>query len=162
MPAADDTASAVDVLTAAGIPFTLHTHAEIRTEQDILALGRFPMERSVKALAFTAGGGRIVLAAVPGPARVHYGRLATALGVRRAELTGADPEVLARLGMRPGGITPVCVDPEVTVVFDAAVPGLGQVFCGSGRADQTLELGAADLMSVPPESLVAEICAPAA
>jgi len=53
----------------------------------------------------------------------------------------------------------VCADPGVTVVFDSAVPAMGRVFCGSGRADHTLEVDAADLVRVAPNAVVADIAA---
>jgi Cys-tRNA(Pro)/Cys-tRNA(Cys) deacylase len=144
------------LLTARGIAFTAHRHGRIRTVDDIHARTGFSLPHSVKTLAFTAGG-HILLAAVPGPARIRYGRLAAAVRVRRGDLAPADEAVLRGLGMEPGGVTPLCPDPAVTVVFDQAVPLLGRVFCGSGRADHTLQLSASDLVRFPAHAVVAAI-----
>jgi Cys-tRNA(Pro)/Cys-tRNA(Cys) deacylase len=149
----------VDVLSAAGVRFLVHAHPEIRTATDIEALDTFVVERSVKVLAFTVDGNRLVLAAIPGPARLQYGRLAAALGTRRALLKPADPARLAALGMQPGGVSPLCADPAVTIVFDTSIPGMGPVFCGSGSADRTLEVEAAEIVRLAPNAVIAEIAA---
>ncbi|GAA1010994.1 YbaK domain-containing protein [Streptomyces sp. F-3] len=150
----------VQPLRDAGVDFTVHEHPVIRTAEDIRSRTDFPVERSVKVMAFTAEGGRVLLAAVPGPARLQYGRLAAAVGVRRSSLEPAGADVLAALDMEPGGVSPLCTRPDVTVVLDSAVPDMGRVFCGSGRADRTLELEAADILRMAHHPVVAGIAAP--
>lgn len=142
-PASPDAAG---ILAAAGADFRVHHHPPVRTAEDIRSLTGFSIERSVKVMVFTTDEQQVVLAAFPGQARLRYGQLAAALGVRRKALTPAGTDVLRRMGMEPGGVSPVCADPDVTVVLDSAVPGMGRVFCGSGRADHTLEVAAADLV----------------
>ena len=151
----------VEMLSAANVDFTVHQHAEIRTAEDIQSRTWFSIERSVKALAFSVDGDRVVLAAVPGPARLQYGRLATAISVRRSALKPASADILAALQMEPGGVSPICRDPDVTVVLDSAIPRMGRVFCGSGRADCTLELLGADIARFVRDAVVSEIAAPA-
>ncbi|WP_324784553.1 YbaK/EbsC family protein [Streptomyces sp. H51] len=147
-----------EVLTARGVAFTVHRHGEVRTVDDIRSRTAFDVENSVKAMAFTHDD-RIVLAAVPGPARIRYGLLAAAVGARRTDLAAASQAVLRRLGMEPGGVSPVCQDPAVTVVFDPSVQRMGRVLCGSGRADCTLELEASDLVTIPAHAVIAAITA---
>lgn len=149
-----------EMLSVAGVDFTVHQHDEIRTAEDIRSKTWFSIERSVKSLAFTVDTGRVVLAAVPGPARLQYGRLAAAIDVRRSALKPASADILAALKMEPGGVSPICRDPAVTVVLDSAVPQMGRVFCGSGRADCTLELLGADIARFVSNLVVSEIAAP--
>lgn len=155
-------APTVALLSARGVTFAIHRHAEVRTGEDIRNHTGFTerdIVNSVKTLAFTVEPDALALAAVPGPARIRYGQLAAALGVRRAALRPADAQALKRLDMEPGGVSPICDDPEVTVVFDEAVPAMGRVLCGSGRADTTLELDVADILRVTPTTVVAPVAA---
>ncbi|MFF9163931.1 aminoacyl-tRNA deacylase [Streptomyces longwoodensis] len=152
LPAAPD-----DVLRAAGVTFRVHTHPPVRTAEDVRRETGLSVADSVKTLVFTADDDRVFLVAFPGLARLGYGRLARAVGVPRSRLRPAGEEVLRSLGMEPGGVSPVCGAPGVTVVFDAAVPGMGTVYCGSGRADRSLEVAAADLLRLAGDPLVADV-----
>jgi Cys-tRNA(Pro)/Cys-tRNA(Cys) deacylase len=151
--------SPIDSLQALGVQFTLHTHAAIRTQNDILQITRFELESSVKTLAFSASGRRLLLAAIPGLQRISYGRLGKAAGVKRADLRSADPDQLALLGMQPGGVSPVCMLGNVTIVFDSLIPGMGKVYCGSGIENKTIELDADDMIRIAPSALIANITA---
>lgn len=164
MGSAPSTSSpAAALLTAAGVAFAVHQHVGIRTGADIRTRTAFTeedIENSLKTVAFTVAPDRHVLAAVPGPARIRYGRLASVLGVPRSALKSADEAVLRRLDMERGGIGPICDAPDVTVVFDAAVPHMGRVLFGSGRSDCTVEAKAADIVAFPSKAMVADITSP--
>lgn len=148
-----------DFLRAAGVRFVLHQHRAVRTAEDIRSGTDFPVASSVKVMAFGVGADRLALAAFPGTHRLKYGRLAAALEVSRSVLRPAEPARLAALGMEPGGVSPFCTQPGVTLVVDSAVPGLGRVFCGSGRADHTLEVDAADILRLAHDPTVHDIAA---
>ncbi|MHC5702406.1 aminoacyl-tRNA deacylase [Streptomyces tirandamycinicus] len=152
--------TALRLLEGAGAAYIVHRHEPIRTGEDILAHTAFTQENvvhSVKTLAFSSGSDSIVLASIPGPGRIRYGQLAAAVGVRRSDIRPASPEILQRLGMEPGGVTPLCADPLVTVVFDTAVTTMGRVLCGSGSSDHTLEADLSDIMKAVPQRVVADI-----
>ncbi|QDQ12817.1 YbaK/EbsC family protein [Streptomyces spectabilis] len=154
---------AAALLVAAGVAFSVHQHVGIRTGEDIrihTAFTEEDIENSLKTVAFTVGPERLVLAAVPGPARIRYGRLASVLGVPRSALKPADEAALQRLDMERGGVGPICDDPGVTVVFDATVPQMGSVLCGSGRSDCTVEAKATDIVRIPSSTMVADITSP--
>ncbi|MFC5187225.1 aminoacyl-tRNA deacylase [Actinomadura harenae] len=151
---------AAALLAAVGVEFVVHRHVEIRTEADIRERTGFTPENiknSLRTMAFTAGHETLALAAIPGLERLRYGRLAAALGVSRSALKPADEAGLARLGMECGGVSPVCGDPSVTVVFDAAVLRMGRVLFGSGRPDSTVEADAAELIRIVPGAIVTDI-----
>ncbi|MGW5637743.1 aminoacyl-tRNA deacylase [Streptomyces sp. NPDC003832] len=150
-PAAPD-----DVLRAAGVTFRVHTHPPVRTAEDVRRETGLSVADSVKTLVFTADD-QVFLVAFPGLARLGYGRLARAVGLPRSRLRPAGEEVLRGLGMEPGGVSPVCSAPGVTVVFDTAVTRMGTVYCGSGRADRSVEVGAADLLRLAGTPLVADV-----
>ncbi|MET8079249.1 YbaK/EbsC family protein [Streptomyces sp. NPDC005303] len=151
------------LLSAADIAFELHRHEAIRTAEDIRTRTAFTEQErasSVKTMAFVTVPRGMVLAAVPGLARIRYGPLASALGVHRSVLKPADEEVLRQLDMEPGGVSPLCADPGVTVVFDSAVPLMGRVLCGSGWAQYTVEAESADIVRLAPNALIADIAVP--
>jgi Cys-tRNA(Pro)/Cys-tRNA(Cys) deacylase len=149
----------MDVLQAAGIPFSVEQHAAARTAADAQQMLGLASERTVKALVFEDPRGRLFIAAFPGHRRLHYGLLARTVDVARSKLRPAPPEALLRLGMEPGGVSPVCWDAATTIVFDASVPGMGAVYCGSGQAARTLLVDADDIVRLAVRSLVATIVA---
>ena len=154
---ASATAGPPEVLTALGVFFRLHEHPDVIAPVEVCAALGVPLEQTVKTLAFVTPGDRLLLAALPGHARLRYGVLARAAGVRRADLTPADAGRLARAGMQPGGVCPVSAQDGAVVVFDVAIGGLGLVHCGSGRPDRSIEIEAADLMAAVPAAVIAQI-----
>ncbi len=148
--------SVVEVLTSLRGPHVLHTHPPIRGEAD-LHLTALDWTTSVKTLAFVLPDDRLVLVGVPGPAKLAYGAVARALGVPRSALRPAPEARLAALGMEPGGVSPICADPAVTVLFDGAVPPMGRLYCGGGTPELTVELDSSDLVHIAPGALVADI-----
>jgi Cys-tRNA(Pro)/Cys-tRNA(Cys) deacylase len=139
--------SPVDMLRDRGARFVLHEHVPVSTVAEILDALPFPADEHVKTLAVDAGG-RVALAAVRGSDRVHFGRLARALGVARDRITPLEPRrVREELGLEPGGVCPLVDREDVTVLVDIRVLDLERVFCGSGRNDATLELAPAELVA---------------
>jgi Cys-tRNA(Pro)/Cys-tRNA(Cys) deacylase len=126
-----------EILIAAGVEYSAFDHPPIRTLEDIDRVLKLPPDRLLKTMAFRTPDG-FVLAALPILARVAYGPLARAAGRPRSALKQAGPDDLAELGMEPGGVT--------VVLFDVAVPEMDSVYCGSGRADRTIEVGVPGLL----------------
>lgn len=151
---------AASVLSRAGIPYRLHEHPPARTEAELHVTG-LDVETAAKTLAFTIPDGRLVLAAIPGPARLRYANLARALGVSRSALRPAGAEALLRLGMHPGGVSPVCDDPGVVRVLDRALLDHEMLYCGSGSAEATVELASADLLTLGSAAIIADLCSTA-
>lgn len=146
----------LQTLDAAGEPYRVHTHPPVRGEADLHLTG-LDWATSVKTLAFALPDAGVALVGVPGPARVKYGEVARALGVPRSQLAPASAEALARLGMLPGGVSPVCSDAGVTLLLDASVPAMGTVYCGGGDPETTIELDAAALARLAAHPIVAPI-----
>jgi len=140
--------SPVDVLRSAGAEFTVLTHQPIVGQADAEQLLGLPTGQLLKTMVFRTAAGGFILAALPAGARVSYRRLSTVVEVPRAKLRQADPADLAALGMQPGGASPVCGRSGVVTVFDPAVAGMGVVYCGSGRADQTVRIAAEVLIQL--------------
>jgi Cys-tRNA(Pro)/Cys-tRNA(Cys) deacylase len=117
----------------------------IRTQTDIERELGLPVDTLLKTMVFHTGE-EFLLVALPIQRRVHYGRLAKAVGVPRSRLRQAGPEELALLAMEPGGASPLCGRAGVITVFDQSVSAMDRVYCGSGRADQTVEVDAGELI----------------
>ena len=148
--------SVTGALDEAGISYVVHTHPPIRGEAD-LHLTRLDWETSVKTLAFELPDGKLALVAVPGPARVQYGAIARALGISRSFLRQADEQRVIDLGMEPGGVSPICSDPDVVVVVDESVVGMGSVYCGGGTSTTTIEVDASAIVQVAASPIVAAV-----
>jgi Cys-tRNA(Pro)/Cys-tRNA(Cys) deacylase len=136
-------------------------HAPIRGFEDAVGQLHLPPERLLKTIVFRASAGGFVLAALAAARHLSYGGLARAAGVPRAQLRQATADDMGLLGMEPGGASPVCGAGGVTVVFDHDVSAMGRVYCGSGRADRTVEVEAGELLRLV-RPIVARISAESA
>jgi Cys-tRNA(Pro)/Cys-tRNA(Cys) deacylase len=150
--------SPVQVLRLAGVVFTLTTHAPIVGQADAEQELKLPTEHLLKTMVFRTEQGAFILAALPASKRVSYGKLAKAVTVPRGQLKQAAPDDLRLLGMELGGASPVCAVDGVVTVFDSFVCGMGKVYCGSGRADQTVQTEARTLIELV-QPLIASIVA---
>jgi Cys-tRNA(Pro)/Cys-tRNA(Cys) deacylase len=142
-----------EFLTRHGVPYRLHTHAPLVSFADGKALLPFDANAMVKGLVFRRPAGAYAIVALRGADRADYKKIATALGLRRDELTMASADqVVTDLGMQPGGVTPLPIAasgvPGADVLIDRAVLELATIYCGSGRNDATLEIAGADLVRV--------------
>lgn len=137
-------------LRQSGLPHTVHAHAPTRTVDEARDNLDFDVTRIVKTIAFGLRGGGLVLAALRGTRRVAYPGLAQALGRTRRDLAALSPaEVPARLGVAPGSVSPVPLDPDAIVLVDADVLTIEPtLYCGLGRPDRTLEIAPADLLTL--------------
>lgn len=139
----------VALVTRCGIPFTIHEHEASYTVADAKAYLYFPLERLLKTIAFKIKDGGYVLAAVRGPDRVNYPKLAAACGTKRANVIRLTPEeVVETFGVEVGSVSPIVLQEGVQVFFDAQAPTEETVFCGIGRPDRTLEIRLADLVQI--------------
>jgi Cys-tRNA(Pro)/Cys-tRNA(Cys) deacylase len=139
----------VTLLTARGLPFTIHEHIPSYTVADAEAHRLFPLERLLKTIAFKTRSGSYVLAAVRGPDRIDYRKLAAACGTKRTDLFRLTPEeVVEAFGVEVGSVSPVLLQDGVRIFFDVKVPTHETVFCGIGRPDRTLEIRLTDLVQI--------------
>lgn len=139
----------VSLLTTRAIPFTIHEHIPSYTVADAEAHLLFPLERLLKTIAFKIRNGGYVLAAVRGPDRIDYRKLATACETRRTDVVRLTPEEVVNVfGVEVGSVSPVLLQKDVTVFFDDQSPTHETVFCGIGRPDRTLEISLIDLVQI--------------
>jgi prolyl-tRNA editing enzyme YbaK/EbsC (Cys-tRNA(Pro) deacylase) len=148
---------AATTLIEAGLPHRVHWHPAARTEAELHLTG-LDVNSSAKTLAFSLPDDTLVLAAIPGTARLKYAALARALGVSRSSLRPADPDALAAVGMTRGGVSPVCADPAVRLVVHEPLLELERWYCGSGVPDASIELSPAAIQQLRPDLLRADLC----
>ena len=139
----------VQLLTASDVPFTIHEHIPSYTFADAEAYLHFPLERLLKTIAFRIRSGSYILAAVQGPDRIDYRKLAAACGTKRTEVFRLTPEeVVQAFSVEVGSVSPLLLQDGVRILFDTKVPTRETVFCGIGRPDRTLEIQLADLIQI--------------
>ena len=155
-----DFATLLERVRSSGLNFVLHEHEATRTMGEAEANLAFDVARIVKTIAFAARDGRLVLAALRGTLRVDYAKLARLAGVNRKDIAPLSPQdVLARLGVAPGGVSPLHgqghgladgpVEGEVLLFVDEDVLAIAPtLYCGTGRPDRTLEMAPADLLTL--------------
>lgn len=143
------------LLTARGVDFTIHEHMPSYTVADAEAYLLFPLERLLKTIAFRTRSGNYILAAVRGPDRIDYRKLAAACGTKRTDLFRLTPqEVASAFNVEIGSVSPLLLQDGVQILFDTKVPSHETVFCGIGRPDRTLETQLADLVRITQGQIV--------
>ena len=139
----------VNLLTTQDVPFTVHEHIPSYTFADAKEYLHFPLERLLKTVAFRVKERGYVLAAVRGPDRIDYRKLATACGTNRTHVFRLTPEeVAAVFEVEVGSVSPIALQEGTEVFFDNRVPTQESVFCGIGRPDRTLEIHLRDLVQI--------------
>ncbi len=137
-------------LAACGLAYRIHEHEPARTLADARERLSFDVTRIVKTVAFGLRSGGLILAALRAVNRADYARLAALAGVNRRDLAALSPEaVSARLGVEPGGVSPLSPAGEALRFVDEDVLGIAPtLYCGLGRPDRTLEIAPRDLLAL--------------
>jgi len=139
----------INLLVRHHIPYQLHEHEPVRTVAEVEAKLPFLLDRMLKTVAFRVKDGRTLLAGLRGHDRIDYRQLAAYCGVNRRAVESMSPEAVeAELGFEVGGVGPFALQPEVIVLLDEQLAGLGTVYCGSGRNTATLAIDIADLRRI--------------
>jgi Cys-tRNA(Pro)/Cys-tRNA(Cys) deacylase len=138
------------VLTAAGVPFSVHTYAhDPRSASYGLEAAealRVDPERVFKTLLADVDG-RLVVGVVPVTRQLDLKALATAAGGKKAEM--ADRRAAERSsGYVVGGISPIGQKKKLPSYVDASVLGHATVFVSAGRRGAEVELAPGDLVAV--------------
>jgi Cys-tRNA(Pro)/Cys-tRNA(Cys) deacylase len=157
---------AIDLLRRSGIDHRVHPYeTSVRRGRDRDARPSYGLEAAA-ALGIDPGrvlktlvarvDGRFVLALVPADRELDLGRLADAVGGRRAELS-APMEAERATGYVVGGISPLGSRRPMAVVMDASSSDHQTILVSAGRRGLQMELAPADLAA-----LAAAIVAPIA
>ena len=139
----------VDLLQSSAVPYEMHAHEPVRTVAEVEEKLPFLLDKMLKTVAFRVKDGRYLLAGLRGHDRIDYRQLAKFCGVNRRAVASMSPEAVeAELGFEVGGVGPFALQPEVIVLLDEHLAGMGTVYCGSGRNTATLAIDIADLRRV--------------
>ena len=155
---------ALDILTAAGVAFTVHEYDHTASDhfgdETVAALG-VPAERVFKTLVAsvtTSGKPELVVGIVPVSGQMDLKALAAAVGAKRADM--ADPAAAQRSsGYVVGGISPLGQRRRLRTVVDASAVTYETVLVSGGRRGLQVELAPADLVRLT-DAIVAEIGRP--
>ncbi len=152
---------ALDILTAAGVAFTVHEYDHTASDhfgdETVTALGVTP-ERVFKTLiasVTTNGKPELVVGIVPVSGQMDLKALAAAVGAKRADM--ADPVAAQRSsGYVVGGISPLGQRTRLRTVVDASAMAYETMLVSGGRRGLQVELAPADLVQLT-DGEVAEI-----
>jgi Cys-tRNA(Pro)/Cys-tRNA(Cys) deacylase len=152
---------ALDILTAAGVAFTVHEYDHTASDhfgdETVAALGVTP-ERIFKTLITSitmSGKPELVVGIVPVSGQMDLKALAAAVGAKRAEM--ADPAAAQRSsGYVVGGISPLGQRTRLRTVIDQSAMSYETVLVSGGRRGLQVELAPADLVRLT-DGKVAEI-----
>jgi Cys-tRNA(Pro)/Cys-tRNA(Cys) deacylase len=152
---------ALDILTAAGVAFTVHEYDHTASDhfgdETVAALG-VTGERVFKTLIASitmSGKSELVVGIVPVSGQMDLKALAAAVGAKRADM--ADPAAAQRSsGYVVGGISPLGQRTRLRTVVDASAVTYETVLVSGGRRGLQVELAPADLVRLT-DGQVAEI-----
>ena len=115
---------------AAGALEKLET-PECKTIADVCAYLKLPVEKSMKAVAYTSEKG-LILCFVRGDHEVNEVKVINTVGVQEVQM--APPEILSAAGTVGGYMGPVGLNPEkVIIVIDASVMQMHNICCGANE-----------------------------
>jgi len=140
---------AIRALERAKVAFSVHAYvhdpaAESFGEEVVQALALDPA-RTFKTLVARLDGTRLTLALVPVSAKLNLKQLASACGVKKADM--ADPALAERTtGYVVGGISPLAGRKALPAVIDDSALGFPTIFVSAGKRGLQLELNAHDLV----------------
>jgi Cys-tRNA(Pro)/Cys-tRNA(Cys) deacylase len=152
---------ALDILTAAGVAFTVHEYDHTASDhfgdETVAALGVTP-ERVFKTLIASitpSGKPELVVGIVPVSGQMDLKALAAAVGAKRVDM--ADPATAQRSsGYVVGGISPLGQRTRLRTVIDQSAMSYETVLVSGGRRGLQVELAPADLVRLT-DAIVAEI-----
>jgi len=155
---------ALDILTAAGVAFTVHEYDHTASDhfgdETVAALG-VTGERIFKTLIAgitMSGKPELVVGIVPVSGQMDLKALAAAVGAKRADM--ADPAAAQRSsGYVVGGISPLGQRTRLRTVIDQSAMSYETVLVSGGRRGLQVELAPADLVRLT-DAIVAEIGRP--
>ena len=155
---------ALDILTAAGVAFTVHEYDHTASDhfgdETVAALG-VTGERVFKTLIASitmSGKPELVVGIVPVSGQMDLKALAAAVGAKRADM--ADPAAAQRSsGYVVGGISPLGQRTRLRTVIDQSAMSYETVLVSGGRRGLQVELAPADLVRLT-DGQVAEIGRP--
>lgn len=137
------------MLKVAEVTYQIHSHVPVSTIDDAQQKVPHLTHNLLKTVVFQIKNKGWILASVDSQARIHYKHLADAVGVRRTDLRSVPADLIHEAtGFEVGGVGPFPVKDDLRIVIDEELRGVGNVYCGSGRCDRTVEIALQDLIEL--------------
>ena len=156
MPRKDSAGTPATVaLTAAGVPFSVHTYEHDPAAQsfgleaaEVLGL---PAEQVFKTLLVDCGS-ELAVAVVPVEHSLDLKAMAAAVGVKKVAMA-APEEAMRSTGMVVGGISPLGQRRALVTVIDQSALDHPSVLVSAGRRGMDIELAPHDLITLTSASV---------
>jgi Cys-tRNA(Pro)/Cys-tRNA(Cys) deacylase len=152
---------ALDILTAAGVGFSVHEYDHEARDHfgdetvAVLGVSAARVFKTLIASVTTGGKPELVVGVVPVSGQMDLKALAAAVGAKRAEM--ADPAVAQRSsGYVVGGISPLGQRTRLRTVIDQSAMSYETLLVSGGRRGLQVELASADLVRLT-DAAVADI-----
>jgi len=138
----------IQLLDDRKISYKVHSHDDIPTVTIAKEKINFNIDSCIKTIAFKYDE-RYIFIAIRAEDKIDYPKLCSQLDIFRNKLSKAiDTDLEIMFGYQSGGIAPISLDESIIVVFDTNISADGNVFCGSGLRNKTLEINFDDLVSL--------------
>lgn len=133
-----------------GARFRVLEHAPANTSESVARIRGTAPGQGAKAMLCRSrqGSGPFVLAVLPGDRRIDFGKVAQALGVKRATFATAE-EAVRETGCEIGGIPPFSFSPNITLVVDPILlESFDEIAFNAGRLDRSIVLDSQDYVRI--------------
>ena len=152
----------LELLRLHDIPLDIREHAPARTMEEVEHILQAPKNCMVKSILVAADTGseeqppspddlsaELFLAGVPADRNLHLGKLATVIQRNRNRLRFANQTEVEKLtGFSVGSIPPFGLPKRIPVILDQRLASLQQVWCGTGKATESLRISVEDLRKI--------------
>ena len=138
----------IEQLEKANIKYTVHTHEEIPTVNLAKEKVQFDITKCFKTVAFKYKE-KFLFISLLAEDKLKYSKLCSNFKIKRSGLNKADSKELEeKYGYESGGMAPISISNDITVIFDKKINNQDTIFCGSGRRDKTLEIKVNDITNM--------------
>ena len=146
----------LELLRHHGIEPELRTHAPVRNMAEVQTVLEAPPSEMAKSVLMAVDPkesgadaetrAELYLVAIPASRKLDVGSLARLLDKKREDLRFATQvEVEELTGFEVGSIPPFALPKNVPVIVDTALAGQNRVWCGTGKATESLRIRVDDL-----------------
>lgn len=146
----------LELLRIHNIPKDIREHRPVRTMSDVTEVLDAPLGQMVKSILIAMDEGEntspddlnaeLFLIAISADRNISIGKVATVLGRPRKKLRFATQiEVEKLTGFEVGSIAPFGLPRNIPVILDARLASLDTVWCGTGKATESLRLSVINL-----------------
>ncbi len=156
---------AINELEAAGVPYSVHEYERGDTLHDFgveaadkLGLDHDQVFKTLLVTYESGGRAQQAVAIVPVSGKLHLKSVATALGVKKADM--CDPALAERLtGYVVGGISPFGQRKRLPTLIDEIASVYDTIYVSGGKRGVDLGVAPTDLIAIL-DAVVADIAAP--